>query len=406
MRIGMVSEFYYPHPGGVSEHIRCVGRELDRRGHEVVVITGGMPRGPMEPGPRVARLGRSVPVRYNAGLSRVTVGCRLRAEMRAVIRDERFDLVHAHNPLMPALPLLAMELAECPIVATLHSGYPRDRLAEVLRRPLQARLSRARFLLPVSRAAWAAVAPTFTGNFRIVPNGVDYDFFSAAEPMRRADGRRGCDLAQAGRVHRARRILFVGALVPRKGLPVLLRAFELLARGRKDEELLVIGDGPGLPAARRQVPERLRSRVRFLGRCGRERVRGFLAEADLFCAPSLGRESFGMVLLEAMAAGVPVVASDIDGYREVVAHGVDGLLVPPGDASALAGAIALALGDDELCARLALRGRAKASALRWSRIAARLESVYREAAGMPAGEGALDRFRMQSTSPEAEALFG
>jgi phosphatidylinositol alpha-mannosyltransferase len=384
MKIGMVSEFYYPHPGGISEHVRCVSRELVRLGHEVVVVTGRMKEGVVEPGPRTIRLGRSVPVRYNAGLSRVTVGWRLRSDLAAVLREERFDLVHVHNPLMPALPLLALELAECPVVATLHSGYPRDRLTEVFRRPLQARLSRARCLLPVSRAAHRTVVPHFTGDFRIVPNGVDYDFFAAAGRGRDASAGdrarpRGATIEIEPR--RRRRLLFVGALVPRKGLPVLLRAFDLLAKRDGDLDLWVAGDGPARDAAKRGVPRRLRDRVRFLGHCDRGRLRDCFAEADLFCAPSLGRESFGMVLLEAMAAGVPVVASDIDGYREVVAHGIDGLLVPSGDAGALAGAAALALGDEELCARLVRAGRSKAAALRWSRVASRHAAIYRDATG-------------------------
>ncbi len=429
MKIGMVSEFYYPHPGGISEHIRCLSRELARRGHDVVVITGSMPPGGMEPGPRTVRLGRSVPLRYNAGLSRVTVGRRLGAALRRTLREERCDLLHVHNPLMPVLPLLALEAAESPVVATLHSGYPRDRLAELFRRPLQRRLERASFLLPVSHAAWRAVEGIFDRPWRIVPNGVDAAFFAPDRigstgapptgaphpgslhlgvpdlglpdpggllPDVRRSGERLSDIWLPGaRVPDARldhahlpgarqpsRILFAGAVVPRKGLDVMLAAFDLVCARRGDVELWVAGDGPLLPRLRRAQRTRSARLTRYLGHCGREALRTALHAADLFCAPSLGRESFGMVLLEAMAAGVPVVASAIPGYDEVVEPGRDGLLVPPGDPARLAAAIERLLDDAPARARLRAAGRAKAAEYAWLRIAERVEEIYLEALGV------------------------
>jgi len=474
MKIGMVSEFYYPHPGGISEHIRCLSRELARRGHDVVVITGSMPPGGMEPGPRTVRLGRSVPLRYNAGLSRVTVGRRLGAALRRTLREERCDLLHVHNPLMPVLPLLALEAAESPVVATLHSGYPRDRLAELFRRPLQRRLERASFLLPVSHAAWRAVEGIFDRPWRIVPNGVDAAFFAPdrigstgapptgaprpsslhlgvpdpglpdpgvprpglpdlglpdpgvpdpglpdlglsqpglpdpGEPLPdarrsgiplpdvRRSGERLSDVwlpdarvpdARLDHAHlpgarRPSRILFAGAVVPRKGLDVMLAAFDLVCARRGDVELWVAGDGPLLPRLRRAQRTRSARLTRYLGHCGREALRTALHAADLFCAPSLGRESFGMVLLEAMAAGVPVVASAIPGYDEVVEPGRDGLLVPPGDPARLATAIERLLDDAPARARLRAAGRAKAAEYAWLRIAERVEEIYLEALGV------------------------
>ena len=361
MKIGMVSEFYYPHPGGVSEHIRQISRALERQGHRIVVVTGGMAEGPMEPGPRVRRIGQSVPVPYNGGRSRITIGLGLRAAMRRVLREEACDLLHVHNPLMPVLPLLALEAASAPVVATLHSGYPRDRLAEIFRRPLQRRLDRAQLLLPVSHAARRAVEGIFDGSFRLVPNGVDVAFF-APNGIVRPPG--------------PFRVLFAGAFVPRKGLPVLLRAFTRLLDGGVAAELWIAGDGPGAVAARRSVPARIRSSVRFLGHCGRDRLRMALAAADLFCAPSLERETFGLVLLEAMAAGVPIVASRIDGYDEVVTPGVDWWLVPPGDERALAEALASLATDATERRRLAARGRSKAAECSWDGIARELESIY------------------------------
>jgi phosphatidylinositol alpha-mannosyltransferase len=397
MNIGMVTEFYYPHRGGISEHVRSLSLALMRRGHKVTVITGGMPAGPMEPGPPVLRLGRSVPIHYNGSVSRVTIGVGLEPAVRGILRDGRFDLLHLHNPLMPTLPYLALRHAACPVVATLHSGYPRDRLAEFFRGPLRRLLDRASLLLPVSGSARRAVEPFFPGNYRIIPNGVDFEFFAGARPAApdRPIASSPAEIPDDFPVPRVssekgeifpQRILFVGAAVRRKGLPVMLEAYGLLRDRRRGIELWVAGDGPLLAQARRSVPERLRGEVRFLGSCDRRTLRACHALADLFCAPSLGRESFGMVLLEAMAAGVPVIASDIDGYAEVVDPGVDGLLVSPGDPVALAGAMDYLLGDPGLRSRLVRAGRRKAAGLRWERIAGVVEAAYQEACGRPRAE--------------------
>jgi phosphatidyl-myo-inositol alpha-mannosyltransferase len=401
MKIGMVTEFYYPHRGGISEHVRSLSLALTRRGHQVTVITGGLPAGPMEPGPPVVRLGRSVPIRYNGSLSRVTLGLGLERGVRNTLRRERFDLLHVHNPLMPLLPYLALRHAPCPVVATLHSGYPRDRWAELFRGPLRGLLDRASLLLPVSDSARRAAESFFPGEYRVIPNGVDLEFFAVARPgaedrlaahrpplipedfpVARLDGE------DHGR--RPRRILFVGAAVPRKGLAVMLEAYGLLRHRRDGLELWVAGDGPLLARIRRSIPDSLRGEIRFLGSCDRRALRACYSLADLFCAPSLGRESFGMVLLEAMAAGVPVIASDIDGYAQVVEPGVDGLLVSPGDSTALAGAVDFLLGDPALQARLVRAGRRKAANLRWERVAGAVESAYRDACGLPRALEAAD----------------
>ncbi len=394
MKIGMVTEFYYPHRGGISEHVRSLSLALMRRGHTVTVITGGMPAGQMEPGPPVTRVGRSVPIRYNGSLSRVTVGPGLERAVRDLLRSGRFDVLHLHNPLMPTLPHLALRHAACPVVGTLHSGYPRDRWAELFRGPLHRLLARADLLLPVSGTARRAAEPFYSGAYRCIPNGVDYEFFAGARAMAaERPGRGGSDPTTeelpASRATTDRRgiaperILFVGAAVPRKGLPVMLEAYGLLRQRRRGLELWVAGDGPQLAANRRAVPESLRDEVRFLGSCDRRTLRACHALADVFCAPSLGRESFGMVLLEAMAAGVPVIASDIDGYTEVVEAGVDGLLVSPGDPVALAGALDYLLGDPGLRATLARAGRRKAANLGWGRIADAVEGAYLEACDLP-----------------------
>ena len=209
MKIGVVSEFYYPLWGGVSEHIRAVAGELRRMGHEVVIVTGHMPGEQIDLGPRVVRVGRSVPVRYNNSLSRFSVGWRLGQRLEELLASEDFDLLHLHSPLQPTLTLLAMKRARCPVVATFHSYYPRDVLSELFQGPLSRLLAKVDTRIAVSPAARQAVEVLFPGDYRIVPNGVDYELFSAAA------GDRG---HLPGLDPDRLRILFVGAMVKRKGL--------------------------------------------------------------------------------------------------------------------------------------------------------------------------------------------
>lgn len=373
MKIGVVSEFYYPLWGGVSEHIRAVGNALKERGHDVTVITSHMRGESNSLGPRVLRLGRSVPVRYNNSLSRFSLGWRLGGEMKALLEEEDFDVLHLHSPLQPTLTHLALRHARCPVVATFHSYYPRDMLVEAFQLPLRRLLRKVDIRVPVSAAALRPVERLFPGDYRIIPNGVDYDLFASAD-----------SLTLPGLEPGKLRILFVGAMVKRKGLPHLLEAFAQIGAERDDVELLVVGDGPGRRRVERSLSRKVRDRVHFLGPVTkRSKLAGYYASADIFCAPSLGRESFGMVLLEAMAAGLPVVGFDIEGYRDVVTHGRDGLLVQPGNARALGEALKYFIDSPESRRRYGERGRAKARDLDWNAIALRVEGVYRDVLGQP-----------------------
>ena len=374
MKIGMVSEFYYPQPGGVGEHIRAVSRELGVLGHDVVVLTSHIRGDVQENGPRVERVGRSLPIRYNGSLSRISVGWGLKTRLRRILNVERFDLLHVHNPLMPTLPLLALETASCPVVATFHSCYYRDLLLDLFRVPLRRLLGRVEARVAVSVSALRAAGRVFPGDYSIVPNGVDYECFARAAALRPK---------REGTLPRKHRLLFVGAMVWRKGLPTLIHAFVRLRAWRDDVELLVVGDGPQMDRMRRMVPSDLRRSVRFFGCVPRPQLVESYAAADLLCAPSLGQESFGMVLLEAMAAGLPVVASDIDGYRNVLTHGIEGLLVPSGDPEAWARTLHTFLDRPDEMERCGHRGQLKASTLGWRSIAQRLDGIYREVLGLP-----------------------
>jgi len=374
VKIGMVSEFFYPQPGGISEHIRALSRELRLRGHEVTVITSHIHGKVAERDPRVVRIGRSQPIRYNGAVSRFTWGSCLRRKMRAALETGGFDVLHVHNPHQPILPLVALSQTRCPAVGTFHSNNPGDlgtTLLHPLMRPLVNRLDVRLAVSPTAR--WAA-SRHYPGRYEIVPNGVDYSFFSEAA---------GEESVFPGLDPGKKKILFVGALVRRKGLPYLLRAFSLLRQQRRDIELVVVGDGHGRRRMQKFLPEELSADVHFVGSVPRVKLADYYASADVFCAPSTGQESFGMVLLEAMAAGLPVVSFDIDGYNDVMEHGREGLLVQPRSIRGLADALAYCLDSEDERARFAAEGRVKARAHDWSEIARHVEKAYRKARGEP-----------------------
>ncbi|MDP6419618.1 MAG: glycosyltransferase family 4 protein [Candidatus Krumholzibacteria bacterium] len=374
MKIGMLSEFYYPQPGGISEHLRALSRQLRLRGHEVQILTSNIRGNVVERDPGIRRLGRSLAVPYNGSLSRISLGWRLSRHFDRLLEEEQFDLVHIHNPYMPTLPLLALSRAKCPLVGTFHSNFSMDPLIWLFQRPLRRLLARQKAGIAVSEAARLAAEPLCPGEHPIIPNGVDFSFFEEI-------ARQGGD-SFSGLDSSKKKILFVGATVRRKGLPYLLKAFERLRQDRDDLELIVVGDGPDRRRIQRKIPQQLRDDIHFVGFVPRGKLAEYYASADIFCAPSLGQESFGMVLLEAMAAGLPVVGFDIEGYRDVVSHERDGLLVPPRDELALAEALDRLLATPEECIRFGRAGQLKAESMDWSRIAERVESVYYEVLGL------------------------
>lgn len=275
------------------------------------------------------------------------------------------DVIHVHEPFTPSTSMLAVLAATEPVVATFHAHLERSRLMELAGPVLRGVHRRIDVAVAVSSAAASFVRRVVRAPVEIVPNGVDVRMFSGAAP---AEG-----------LPEGRLILWVNRLDPQKGFADMLRAFEIVAAHVDDARLIVAGDGRDRVALR-SLPEGVRAKIMPLGTVAHDALPGFHAAADVFVSPAVGQESFGIVLVEAMAAGVPVVATDIEGYREVVRDGVDGLLVPPRDAQALSVAIRLVLADHELAAALSAAGRARAEAFSWETVLPRLEAVYEGAA--------------------------
>jgi len=365
LKIGIVSPYGYPHPGGVNEHVRHSYEAMRRMGHDVWIITSKYGDDRTDEG-RVIRLGTGFAFPSNGSMGRVTLGWRFKQQAHELLAEHRFDILHFQEPFVPFLSPTVLDQSDTVNVATFHafggfspSYWVGKRFAGRLAAKIHGRIA-------VSGAARHFISRYFPGEYRIIPNGVDLDRFADAEPF---------EELRDGTIN----ILFVGRFEERKGLIHLLRAYHRLRKRHVDARLLVIGSGPKQREYRRYVGLRQIRDVEFLGRVSDDDKARYFASADIFSAPATGQESFGIVLLEAMAAGVPIVASDIHGYKSVVQRGVQGLLVEPRNPRALAAALYALANDAELRHRMGEAGRAKAPDYSWDRVTEQIVEFYREA---------------------------
>ena len=372
MKIAMVSPYDFAWPGGVNSHVVQLTAELRNRGHELSVIaplSADKSRILDPPGQRFIPMGRSLPLSAGGSKAHVTFDWWLYPRIRALMRREQFDLVHLHEPLAPLLPLMVLQHSKAVNVGTFHAYSDRERLYRMTRRAVGRWHKRLHGRIAVSPAARAFVSPHFPErSYRVIPNGVDLRSFADADPI--------STLANG-----AQNILFVGRKDERKGLRYLLEAFSILERRRDDVRLIVVG--PGDPdresaALLKSIAARNPDAVVLTGAVSSDDLPRYYASANVFCSSATGGESFGIVLLEAMAAGVPVVASDIDGYRDVVSHGVNGLLVAPREPLAIASAVESALDNPGLAAGLVSAGRRAVAEFGWERVASQVEDYYRQ----------------------------
>jgi phosphatidyl-myo-inositol alpha-mannosyltransferase len=370
LKIALVTPYGYPHPGGVNDHVRNQYQELRRLGHDAWIITSKYGKERESEG-HIIRLGTGWAFPTNGSMGRVTLGWRFKEQARELLAEHRFDILHFHEPFVPFLSPTVLDQSDTVDVvnvATFHafggfspSYWVGQRWAAQLAAKLQGRIA-------VSGAARHFISRYFPGEYRIIPNGVDIERYASAEPI---------DELRDGTLN----ILFVGRLEERKGLIHLLKAYHRLRKRHIDARLLVVGAGPKLREYRRYVGLRQIRDVEFLGRVNEAQKARYFASADIFCAPSTGQESFGIVLLEAMAAGVPIVASDIHGYKNVVQRDATGLLVEPRNHNQLAAALYTLARDPDLRHQLGEAGRAKAPEYSWPRVTEQVVDYYRELLG-------------------------
>lgn len=362
-RIALVTEYYYPHLGGVCEHVHFFAREARRRGHHVDIITSHIAGA--EEQPHVIRIGRSQPVQANGSQARITLGWGLRHQMRRVLREGEYDIVHVHSPLTPVLPLLAIDEADCPVVGTFHTYFDRSTGYALFNRYFQRRLDKLSAAIAVSHSTTVALNPYFAADWTIIPNGIDVDVFNPRAPRApevRAD---------------VPSILFLGRFDPRNGLDTLIDAFRRVKRRGRRAQLVVVGDGPlrdHYYALAGGDPD-----ITFVGAVLEARP-SYYANCSIYACPTT-KASFGITLLESMACETPIVCSDILGFRDVVRHDREALMVPCGDRDALADALVRLIDDQTLRARLGTRGRQEAMQYGWDRVTEQVLDVYHSILG-------------------------
>ncbi len=371
MKIGLVTPYEYPYPGGVTEHVYHLDRCFRSWGHDVKIIA---PCDEDEEGlqDNVVRVGGSIVTLPFAGSrSRITLSPSIYRPVKKLLKREQFEVIHLHEPLMPALPLVVLRHSHAVNVGTFHA-YRENRHPFIgpMQPVLQKFVNKLDAKICVSEAARDLISRYFPDDYQIIPNGIDAQYFGGPhiEPIERF-----CD----GRPN----ILFVGRMDKRKGFHYLLEAFALVIQAIPDARLIVVGaysKEDKEPFVKYAYEHHL-SGAKFVGRVSPEELPRYYKTCDLFCAPSTGFESFGIVLLEAMAAGKPIVATNIAGYRSVLEDGREGRLVEPKNEHALAEAIIHVLRDPALRAAMGEQGRRKAEQYDWPIVARRVLGVYEQA---------------------------
>ncbi len=364
MHVGIVCPYSLAVPGGVQAHVLDLARALRDLGHRVDVLA---PAGEeAAAADSVTSAGRAVAIRYNGSVARLAFGPLAYARTRRWLRDHAFDVLHLHEPAAPSLSLLALCLAEVPIVATFHTSTTRSRALSTFQGVLQPQLEKMTARIAVSTSARRVQVEHLGGDAVEIPNGVDVARFRSALPL-------------PGHPRVGGTVGFVGRYdEPRKGMGVLLEALRALVPVRPDLRVLVVGRGDAA-ALRRAAGSALAGRLDLLGAVDDATKARALRSVDVLCVPGTAGESFGMVLTEAMAAGTPVLASDLDAFRRVLDDGAAGVLVPAGDATALGTALGSLLDDPARCSVLAVAGARRVASMDWPRVAVQVLQVYQTA---------------------------
>jgi phosphatidylinositol alpha-mannosyltransferase len=362
VKIGLVSPYVYPLPGGVTQHVRYLYENLRLRGHDVRILTSSHGLQRASEGD-VIRIGKGFSMPVNGSVGTITLSPRFVSQVRDMLERERFDLLHFHEPFVPFLSPIILRLSTSVNIATFHAYGGFSPSYEFGSKVMKGEAARLHGRIAVSGAAKHFIDRYFPGDYKVIPNGVDVDRFRRAVPLARWQD----DTSN---------LLFVGRHEPRKGLLDLLKAYRILRKTGCQCRLLVVGAGPLGREARRYVATRRLQGVEFLGRVSDEEKAQLYRTADVYVSPATGGESFGIVLLEAMAAGTPIVASDIHGYKGVLRRGREGLLVPPREPKELAAAIARLLRDDELRTEMGLAGTTRAQEFSWERVTAKVDDFY------------------------------
>jgi phosphatidylinositol alpha-mannosyltransferase len=364
LRIGIVCPYSFDVPGGVQFHVRDLAEALIARGHSVSVLAPADDDTPIPP--YMTSAGRAVPVRYNGAVARVTFGPVTAARVRRWLAAGEFDVLHLHEPVTPSLSMLALWIADGPVVATFHTSLVRSRPLQLAYPLVRQSLEKISARIAVSEDARRTLVEHLGGDAVVIPNGVYVDAFARA----------AADPRWVGTTD-APTVVFLGRLdESRKGLPVLLDAVPEVRRAFPGVRFLVAGRGETGPEEARELLGDDADAVEFLGGISDEDKARLLASADVYCAPQTGGESFGIVLVEAMSAGTAVVASDLGAFTRVLDEGRAGVLFRTGDPADLARTLIDLLGDDARRAEVAAAGEAAVWRYDWSSVTHEVLTVY------------------------------
>lgn len=366
MKIGFVSPYAWDVPGGVQAHIRDLAQFYRKQGHEVSVLAPATDDGSIKEDFVVAA-GRPVAIPYNGAVARVLFGPVAASRVRQWIETEAFDILHLHEPAIPSLSLLACSIAEGPMVGTFHVAAPRQKVAFAIAPLLEPIIEKLRARIAVSEVARETLTIHLDTDAVVIPNGISADFFGSAQP--RPEWQRVNTIGFIGRFSE-----------PRKGLGTLLEALPSIARIFPTVRILIAGPGEGIEAMQSVNPA-LRNNLQFLGRINDAEKASFLKSLDLYVAPNTGGESFGIILAEAMAAGAPIVASDIPAFRHLLDDGRYGALFENGNPVSLAEQIIDLLKNQEKREHLRGQGLERARRFDWSQVSDEIMNVYLHARG-------------------------
>ena len=363
MKIALVCPYDFAHPGGVANHITFLYKELLKTGHEVKIITPYSGNSDLLENKDILPIGKPVSISSAGSIARITLSPMLSSPVKAVLEREKFDIIHLHDPLYSTLTLTVLQHSKTTNIGTFHA-FQKTRIPYHLISPLfQGAFNKLHGRIAVSEPAKRFISRYFPAEYNIIPNGIDFKRFSTPLPP--------IEKLRDGKLN----ILFVGRAEKRKGLNFLLEAYPLIKQEVPQSRLVIVG--PETRQKYEHIAKKLAlTDVVFTDYIPNDDLPAYYQTADVFCSPATGGESFGIILLEAMAASKAIVASSIDGYASLINNGVEGLMVPPKDITALANTIVTLLKDEPRRREMGMHGRQKAEQYSWSNIAKAINEYY------------------------------